>query len=173
MYSSKPIANYFLDKGDEHRIGISPMKVIKLCYVAHGWHLAFADIPLIDETVEAWPHGPVFPSLYHTFKDSGYFPIEKRAKEWQGLRLVICSIDDTPATNSFFETKPFLEKMWDMYGNWEATELSALTHQKGTPWYTVTYSPDYKGRRTIIGNDLIHAYYKKKLDEQQQRREET
>ena len=59
--SSGAIANYFLDRGEGEDILISPMKVIKLSYLAHGWYLAFTDNnTLVNEDVEAWDHGPVF-----------------------------------------------------------------------------------------------------------------
>ena len=44
----KAIANFFIDRYGRH--GITPLKLQKLIYVAHGWHLALLDKPLvIDE----------------------------------------------------------------------------------------------------------------------------
>jgi len=44
------------------------MKLQKLVYYAHGWHLALNNEPLIDEQVECWQYGPVISSLFHEFK---------------------------------------------------------------------------------------------------------
>ncbi|MCD8455896.1 DUF4065 domain-containing protein [Xylella taiwanensis] len=44
------------------------MQVLKLVYIAHGWHLGFRQEPLLNKRVEAWRHGPVIRSLYEKVK---------------------------------------------------------------------------------------------------------
>ena len=78
-YNSKAVANYFLELGDWDGESISPMKIQKLVYYAHGWHLGVTDEPLIDEQIECWPYGPVVDSLFHQFKHYGSGPIRKPA----------------------------------------------------------------------------------------------
>lgn len=73
------VANYFLDKAREDGVDLSPMKLQKLIYFAHGWHLAIYGEPLIDESVEAWAWGPVISSIYHDFKKYGRDPITSPA----------------------------------------------------------------------------------------------
>ena len=163
MYSAGAIANYLLDKADKCDITISPMKVIKLAYLSHGWYLAYTKDSMVNEYVEAWDWGPVFPSLYHEFKKFKKFPIDDRAREWKGISLVESTIHGV-SENPTFPTVPFLDKVWEVYGNWTALELSELTHRVGSPWHTVRFSPTYKGRRDIIDDDLIYEYYRKKLD---------
>ena len=46
-------------------IDTTPMHVIKLVYLAHGWMLGFTSRALINEAVEAWTYGPVVPSTYY------------------------------------------------------------------------------------------------------------
>ena len=60
------------------------MKMQKLVYLAHGWHLAIHDRPLISENFEAWPYGPVEEDLYHIFKPYRDAPITDYAKTWVG-----------------------------------------------------------------------------------------
>lgn len=50
---------------------LTPLQVIKLTYIAHGYSLAINGEPLVDEAVEAWRHGPVVPSVYHRAKRCG------------------------------------------------------------------------------------------------------
>ena len=38
-YSAKAVANYFLSKYGRKK-GITPLKIQKLVYIAHGWHMA-------------------------------------------------------------------------------------------------------------------------------------
>ena len=69
MYSAIAVANCFLDIADAQSRPITPLKIQKLVYIAHGWHLAIYEEPLIVELVEAWKWGPVIPLLYHEFKN--------------------------------------------------------------------------------------------------------
>ena len=57
------------------------MKVQKLVYYAHGWHLGLADAPLIGELVEAWRWGPVIRSLYAALAEFGNQPILTTLKD--------------------------------------------------------------------------------------------
>ena len=164
MYSAKAVANYFLDKGNEDGILITPMKVIKLVYLAHGWYLAFTDEPLIDDYVEAWTYGPVIPTLYHEFKLWGSFPIDEHAKERRGLKKVVATIEGKPE-NTSFPTVPFLNRIWAVYKEYTALELSALTHIEGTPWFTTINNSSHKGKGALIDDHLIRDYYLNKLDE--------
>ena len=81
MHSAKAIANYFLEKGWNEGIELSPLKLIKLVYLAHGWHLGFTENPLIADYVHAWTYGPVIPELYHEFKKYRNQPIKELARE--------------------------------------------------------------------------------------------
>ena len=48
------------------------MKLIKLVYIAHGWHLALENgKSLISEAVMAWKYGHVINSLYQKLKRYG------------------------------------------------------------------------------------------------------
>jgi len=64
---SAAVANYFLDLGLRESIPITPLKLQKLVYFAHGWYLGFTGEPLLNEGIQAWEYGPVIPSLYHDF----------------------------------------------------------------------------------------------------------
>ena len=85
-FDAKAIANFLLAL-DEMGHALTPMKLQKLVYFSHGWHLAMLNSALIDENVEAWAFGPVIPSLYHEFKEFGNSPIDRKATEmvWTGM----------------------------------------------------------------------------------------
>ena len=133
-YPAKAVANYFLEKhGDQT---LSPLKIQKLVYVAHGWHLAFHDEPLVDnEYVEAWQYGPVFASLYHEFKRFGRKPVLELATETrldEDNNLVVT----TPKIREGDEVRELLDRIWEVYGGHSAAKLSGICHQEGTPWHT-------------------------------------
>ena len=121
MYRPIQIADYLLSKyGREGRI--TPQKLIKLVYLAHGWHLAVTDRPLIDENPEAWKYGPIIPSLYQKYKSYRNTPIP-----WKGMSV--------PATDA--ELEEFLDRIWEVYGQFDGIQLSAQTHQPDSPWARV------------------------------------
>lgn len=143
-YSSKTIANYFLDLADAEGKSITPMKLQKLVYYANGWYAGHTGKPLINETVEAWQYGPVIESLYHEFKQYGSEPIVGRASElnWETLKEEIIP----PPTDK--QTLRFLDSIWTNYSKYTALTLSEMTHADGTPW-----SKTWDGVR---GKDIPH-----------------
>lgn len=154
MYSPKQIANYFLVNYSNGQ-NITPMKLIKLVYIAHGWYLGITDKALIDENPEAWKYGPVIPSLYHQYKSYGNAPIEKH--------------NGTSALDNN-EDEKFLDRIWEVYGKYNGIELSAKTHQEDSPWSRVW--------NTIKNNDFfslqipeifIKEHYKSLLKQNQRK----
>lgn len=157
--SAKAIANYFLET---HLKKISHLKLQKLVYISHGWHLGIFDKSLItDEFAEAWRYGPVFPSLYHEFKMFGSKSIDRLARDLNEInsRIFIPSIngDDTQKIELLYE-------VWNTYGNLNAGQLSELTHQDQTPWFQ-TWNRNPGMRNLHIDNDVIKAHYREKLRE--------
>ncbi len=118
-YSAARIANYFIEKSN---YDVTPMKLLKLVYIAHGWCLAITDSPLIVEPVEAWKYGPVIRDLYDSFKHYGNQPITELAQYAYGEKDISR------------EYKKFLDKIWEMYGDYSGEQLSNLTHKTNTPW---------------------------------------
>lgn len=152
------IANYFLRKSFDSGTEITPMKLIKLVYIAHGWHLAIFDKPLLTEAVQAWRYGPVIPSIYHTFKKYGTEPIGSL------YSTVRAGESNTPIITDK-DVQELLDKVWDEYSHKSAYELSNLTHQKGTPWYYTWNEKDGKNERGVhISDKLIETHYLEKIN---------
>jgi len=159
-YSAKAIANEFLSMPQVRRAGVSPMKLQKLVYFAHAWHLAIKNQPLINEHVEAWEYGPVIPSVYHEFKRFGNEDITESAKEYDHIsnKMFEPSIEDfTNEDNE--ETKALLDRIWEIYGPFSAIQLSNMTHTEDSPWYIAYNSPDFR-RGMAIDNNVIADYFK-------------
>jgi uncharacterized phage-associated protein len=159
-YTAKAVANYLLDLAASQGTTLDPLKIQKLVYFSHGWHLALRDQPLLRDSVEAWAHGPVIPDLYHEFKRWGSGPIQRAAVAFHGARPVTPSLDaecvwDTNADDA----KTIIRRVWDVYGKWDGLQLSTLTHQAGTPWaQTRAKNP---GKQNIdIPDELIKAFFK-------------
>ena len=123
------------------------LQLIKLVYLCHGWMLGNYGEGLIDEPVEAWRYGPIVPSVYNAYKSFLGSPINlptvDRSDKFSELQLAL------------------VDKVLETYQDYTARQLSALTHQTGTPW-DVVYQ-DGKGIWNKIPNALIRDYYQRKL----------
>jgi uncharacterized phage-associated protein len=124
------------------------MHIIKLVYIAHGWNLGFARKALILEATEAWRYGPVIPVVYRKFKSFGGDPIEIELKN-QSEKL-------SPHQNLM------LDFINDAYEDYDALQLSTMTHEEGTPWHTTYHGA---GPGAIIPNKLIEAHYIEKIED--------
>lgn len=145
MHSAVKVANYFLNKAKEDKKDITPLQLMKLVYLAHGWMLGAHGRHLIKESIEAWQYGPVIPELYHKtkkFRSSPVqFPIENTDLDFDK------------------DEKELLNQVYKVYVDWSGLKLSALTHLKGSPWDMVWESKDHD---PVISNDIIMDYYKDK-----------
>jgi uncharacterized phage-associated protein len=150
-FSAKAVANEFLELAKAENRQLTPMGVIKLTYLAHGWYLALAGEPLLDENVEAWRFGPVIPSLYHEFKEFGNGPITRPAS--------ISPIWNRPAAltgEGSAYAKRVIKRVWDVYKHLTAVQLSNLTHEPNSPW---TQTPNKEIHGTDIPNTVIREYF--------------
>lgn len=150
------VANWFLQKAQDEGKHLTLMQVMKLVYFAHGWNLAIQDDALISENFEAWRFGPVVSSLYHLGKIHGSHPINGLLIDtWTGK-------SEMPTLDSVEST--ILDAVWTSYGHRGAFELSAMTHEKGSPWWK-TYEEDGGKNKphAVISNELIKHYFVSKL----------
>lgn len=125
----------------------TPMHVIKLVYLSHGWMLGFTGRSLINEAVEAWHYGPVVPTIYHRYKSFG----------GGGISTELLDLSDG------FDDKQeeVIELVDSVYKDCNALDLSSLTHKPGTPW-DITRSR--YGIGSIIPNELIRKHYEGLLE---------
>ncbi len=162
MENPLAVANYFIKKSFDTGEELTPMKLIKLVYIAHGWHLGIFDQPLINEAVQAWKYGPVVESVYKEFRHFYNKPITRLGETFtDDLQTV------TPLVNE--SKNQLLDRVWDVYGKFNGLQLSTLTHQKDTPWDITWNVKDGKNQHAaIIPNQLILEHYKSKMNASQQ-----
>jgi uncharacterized phage-associated protein len=150
-YGAGAIANEFLDLAVESKgEHLDAMKLQKLVYFAHGFHLGLKEEPLIDEMVEAWKFGPVIPSLYRQFETFGGDPITSRAQGYEQCdrgkwKFIICKLEQFSGLDHEYVRK-LIGKIWDVYGGFTGKQLSNLTHQEKTPWHQIWTQAAADGR---------------------------
>jgi uncharacterized phage-associated protein len=156
MYTSFDISKKILELAERDGKKISPMKLLKLVYISHGYHLGFTGNPLIGDSIQAWKHGPVIPELYHAIKRFGPSPVDPELIDLYAEQKV----DD--------KTSGLVEKIWAAYGEMPATKLSAITHNEGTPWSKTWDGEYYKS----IDDRTIEKYYKELIEKAKRRKTE-
>lgn len=144
-YDAATVANRFIElaEGDSGR-RLTPMQLIKLTYIAHGFSLAIKNRPLLDEPVEAWRYGPVIPSLYRKLKSFGNGGVDKRISRYFS--------SETLAS----EDVDLIDAVYAKYGKLTGGQLSFLTHKRGTPW-DEAYRPDEYGLE--LDDAVIRSHY--------------
>ncbi len=132
VYKPAWVANTFLVRAnDDGIIDVDPLKIQKLVYNFHGWHLATTGKPAIGEKFEPWPKGPVLSSLYHQFKQH----------RWNRITTYAVDVDSTTGEEKSLVVSPSDENfqkifnlVWQRYKGLSGVQLSALTHAANTPW---------------------------------------
>ena len=123
----------------------TPMHVIKLAYLCHGWMLGIHAHSLLSEPVEAWRYGPVVPSIHRRYKSFRANAIDTELVDRSS------DLDD--------DQKRIMSDVIEAYREYEAWMLSSITHKRGTPW-DKTYRWGL-GEGAIIPNKLIRRHYER------------
>lgn len=145
---SRAVANRILEIAESKDITLTMMQLQKLVYIAHGWWLAFSNTPLTKDSPEAWQYGPVYRSVYNSFRGSGSQPIRRRASD--------------PITGLLFsgefssDADGLLDQIVDSYGKMHAFQLSDITHQENTPWSKASSESGYYA---TISNSMIKEHF--------------
>lgn len=156
---SETVANYFIQKSFDTGVELTQMKLLKLVYIAHGWHRGYFSSNLINDAVQAWRYGPVIPDLYRKIKHYGRRSIDAPL---EGYGLPNDGDPGNACPNE--QTIALLDKVWEIYSRHSGVELSALTHRPDTPWDKVwkdSGGAEYSG--AIIPNELIERHYKERI----------
>jgi uncharacterized phage-associated protein len=141
------VANYILEicreeSEDEEYELISHLKLQKLIYFCQGYSFAFFNKPLFTDTIEAWPHGPVCPKLYHILKSYGSLPITAFIEPDK------ISLND--------DEKKLIRIVYDTYGQYSAMGLRKITHEEG-PWKDTQTS-------TVISFEALAKYFTARVE---------
>lgn len=149
MADSITVANRFLELAEDADDALTPMQILKLVYIAHGWMLGLYGRPLVSDDIQAWQYGPVIPRLYNAMRHFRSSPVEGPLPGAKG-----------PSLNS--DEESIVRQVYEIYGHLSGPALSRLTHAKGTPW-DMTYEPGVFG--IGISNDIIEDHYARMAQE--------
>jgi uncharacterized phage-associated protein len=139
MASVYDVAAYILEKQGE----MAAMKLQKLVYYSHAWHLVWEERPLFPDRIEAWANGPVSPSLYRAHR----------------LQFMVSKIDEGDASCLSDDERSTVDAVLNFYAGFSAHQLSELTH-KEAPWVGARGNlPAGARSQSVIGDAAMHEYY--------------
>ncbi|MGI4746961.1 MAG: Panacea domain-containing protein [Janthinobacterium lividum] len=155
MNTARSVANQFIRLANVDGRTLTPMSLMKLVYIAHGWSLALLHRALISDEIEAWQFGPVVPDLYQSMKRNGSAPVTQPLPS-HGF---FSSAPEYPGADDL----SIIGRVYELYGALTGIQLSALTHQPGTPWSQTFIN----NRNSVIGDDLITEHFQQLARERQ------
>lgn len=150
------IANEFLRRAESEQRALTHMHPQKLVYLAHGWTLAVSGRPLIEEPFEAWEYGPVVRKLYQSLRYAGAGDVPRLIRFGDDTPSEIDNAEEAAAILTPSESA-VIDRVWENYREFQAFQLSALTHADGSPWQR-TYD-NGQGKNGFINTDLIWDYF--------------
>lgn len=153
------VANTFIEIGVRDERPVDPMKLLKLCFFAHGYHLALYHFPLLDEQVQAWQYGPVIPSIYHAFKTYGDQVITAKGADFDDQGHLVKPTVEKRASADY----ALIQRVWQTFGKFTGAQLSNMTHEPDTPWAEVWAKNPERLRYVVIPNKVIEKYFAKRL----------
>lgn len=150
--SASDVAKYYLNRSTFDGEVVTPLKMQKLIYYAYVWTLLQNGQKLFDEKIEAWPLGPVVPSLYQELSKYGSAPI---SSDFIGSEEEIKKIESKFPD----EVKKTLDKVYEKYMTKTAFELVQLVHEE-KPWVNARngLTAGEPSDKPIKDEDIIKAY---------------
>jgi uncharacterized phage-associated protein len=150
---------------------LTPLKLQKVLYFAQGWHLAYHDVPLFEDPIEAWKYGPVVSSVYFALSFRAKNEVITEPIKGHVVQDGVYSIGVPEMKFPDGDDGEFMRSVWKSYSKKKAWELVSITHSKGSPWEQVVNSldnsePDANSEwygefvNAIIPMELMRSYFK-------------
>jgi uncharacterized phage-associated protein len=154
MYQINQIADYVIlrlsEGGDKT---LNSLKLQKLLYYIQSWHLAFHKKPIIQDSFQAWVHGPVNREVFDRFKDRMlFFPI-----------IEDDILDKEISQKISDEDKLHIDLVLESYSKFSGVELEQMTHGE-EPWLKARSGFRPNERCEVkIDEILMGDYYRSRL----------
>lgn len=146
MFDSRDVAAYIAQQCQEKGIALNNTKLQKLLYCVYGVMLAWKDERVCDEFPRAWTYGPVFPKVF----------------QWIYKGKNIAGYSHAVRDTGSDALKTTVRRVLDVFGGMSASELSAWTHQEGSPWWQVVKQGE-AGWNSFMPDEYIKAYFKENV----------
>lgn len=137
------VAKYILNKD---LLGMTTMKLQKLCFYCQAYSLAWMDRPLFDGEFRAWKNGPVNYDLFEAHR--GMYSIGPHGLD----DVAEGSADNVDAVGEII-----IDAILDQMGTMTADQLRNMSHNEA-PWRDARQ----RGSNEVISEEAIRTFYKEK-----------
>lgn len=120
-YNSVSVACYIAAMVNSRKLGLNMTKLQKLLYIVYGTYLSLYERRLTNEHPQAWPYGPVFPTVRNKLLKKDLLSIRQESYDGQ-----------IPEGDK--ELEQVVNLVLNSFGNKNATTLTLWSHQDGSPW---------------------------------------
>ena len=140
------VAKYIL----EHQGAITTMKLQKLAFYSHAWHLAWTDEPLVREQFRAWRNGPVCYELFDLHRGN--------------LMIDASSFKFGEPSHLSDDQKASIEAVLKAYGKLSGGQLSELTHEEA-PWKDARASAESaENPSDRIDDEVLKTFFRNQIN---------
>jgi uncharacterized phage-associated protein len=170
--SANAVANWFIEQNRTDPSELTHLKIQKMLYFAQGWYLAYHNVPLFEDPIEAWKYGPVVRSVYFALNDR-----PKNESLTEPIEGYVLHGTDYAAwgfpemTSRDDDAEDFMRFIWRSYSKMEAWKLVSISHARNSPWDKVANSAikrtaameaEWYGQYydLVIPVELIRSYFK-------------
>jgi uncharacterized phage-associated protein len=154
---SVAVANQFLKLAKQQNKTLTQMQLQKLTYIAHGWNLAISGASLTNDAPEAWDYGPVYRELREALRRYGSESVDRKIRYLDFDRGLFYNKSNEEVEGNFSDSEQkIIGKVFEIYGDFRAFQLSALTHKDGTPWQKTYHN---SGRNSEIKAEEIKEHF--------------
>ena len=163
------VAHLVVLAASQKGIGVTPLKLQKLLYYQQSWHLVYfgEENTLFAVAPHAWVNGPVYPVIYHEYKDKvpgmcdhlklSHFVPEGTDPMAEMKRLV----EKMGLTSDEVE---LTERVIMLYGSKTQNQLILLTHSE-KPWSEMREGmAPYEYSDKEMSLSTMYHYYKERYD---------
>ena len=129
---------------------VTPLMLQKLLYLIQGTSYVLYDHPMFIEHSQAWVHGPVYPDVYHLFKQFSFNPIDDD-------RFVL--FEELENTLSEEECH-VIDLVIHTYGLYSTKVLETITHTQD-PWISARkgYEGTVPSHEPIIEENIRNYFH--------------
>jgi uncharacterized phage-associated protein len=150
-------------------ISVSPLKLQKLLYYQQAWHMVFfgRENQLFNESPEAWVNGPVYPAIYHQYKECvpgmcDHLRPEHFGVPTDGVLDELARLDASMGLQE--EELRLFQSVMALYGAKTQNQLILVTHAE-KPWCDAREGLlPYQSSDRKISLDTMYSYYKERHD---------
>ncbi len=143
------IAKYIVVNSTSRERRISNLKLQKILYYVQGWSLGLYEMAAFSDSIQAWVHGPVVPTVFFHYRDFKWNPIS----------------DNSPVPELPTKLIDHIDSVLYAYEDLTAAQLERLSHEEA-PWkLTRGQLPPTESSTLVISHDLMKAFFSELANE--------